>query len=330
MKKVILIIVLIIIFLSESILAYDYSILEPDLIEIIDAGNKQALITSINQGADLNKQNELGITPLIRAVDGNNTKFFKILLSAGADLSLADIGGITPIHIAARSGNMEILILCIRNKADLNIRDIEDWTPLMHAAINANAGAIRALILAGADIEMLDRNENSALVYAVMSNSVATVREIVRVKQNIISAQQEKARNYARSKKIINLLDTIIQHDSDYIDSDKYSSDEYKEEVSEEVSEEVTEIQEQEQWQYVIYLGSFRATEGAYKYWQENIKDIISYGHSLPAIVNSHDKVSRLYIGFFSQQELAEDICNILTRDNKPCKVLKSLVKGSG
>ncbi|GFZ86517.1 hypothetical protein RLOatenuis_6750 [Rickettsiales bacterium] len=292
------------------------------------------MIASIKQGADLNKQNELGITPLIKAADNNNVKFFKILLSAGADLSLADIGGMTPFHIAARNGNMEILALCIRNNANLNLRDIEGWTPLMHAAINANANAARALILAGADVTMRDRNENSALVHAVMSNSAATVREVAAVKQNITSAQQEKARNYARNKKIVSLLDAIAQQDSEQTDDNEYSAGEYAEtedEKSEKSEEEVVQIQEQ--WQYVIYLGSFKTAEGAYKYWQDNIKDIVPYegeGHSLPAIVKSHGEISRLYIGFFSQQELAEDIYNILTEDNKPCKVLRNLVKAPG
>ena len=343
MKKMILITLLLALSLSKSIFAHTHSISEPDLLEIIDLHSKQTLIASIKQGADLNKQDQLGITPLIKSADNNNAKFFKILLSAGADLSLADIGGMTPLHIAARNGNMEILALCIRNNPNLNLRDIEGWTPLMHAAINANANAVRTLILAGADVTMRDRNENSALVHAVMSNSAATVREVAVVKQNITSAQQEKARNYARNKKIVSLLDAIAQQDSEQIDENEYSVDEYAEtedeedeegeegEESEKSEEEVVEIQEQ--WQYVIYLGSFKTAEGAYKYWQDNIKDIVPYegeGHSLPAIVKSHGEISRLYIGFFSQQELAEDIYNILTEDNKPCKVLRNLVKAPG
>lgn len=65
----------------------------------------------IDQGANVNYQNEAGITPLIAAVSLGNQKGVELLLAADADTNLVDSDGQTALYYANKVGNQEIIKL---------------------------------------------------------------------------------------------------------------------------------------------------------------------------------------------------------------------------
>ncbi len=74
----------------------------------------------IEHGANLNVQDDNGMTPLARATTARDKDYVLRLLKAGADPNLADKAGHTPLHHAASLKSGEIMKLLLSHKADPN------------------------------------------------------------------------------------------------------------------------------------------------------------------------------------------------------------------
>lgn len=82
-------------------------------------------------GADLNKCDEKGQTPLISAVKGGHEGIVEQILNREADEGICDEAGETPFLWAVRrryKGIVQLLITAIRAKNDLNIGTFEEIT----------------------------------------------------------------------------------------------------------------------------------------------------------------------------------------------------------
>ena len=60
-------------------------------------------------GADINKENDVGFTPLYIACQNGHTNIIKYLVEHGADINKEDKYGETPIYVANQNGYEEIL-----------------------------------------------------------------------------------------------------------------------------------------------------------------------------------------------------------------------------
>ena len=83
----------------------------------------------IEEGVDLDSEDELGSTPLIFAAAYNKVDIVQLLLDNGANVNNKSNGSETAIHIATYQGNDEIVKLLIERGADLHVKD-SGLTPL--------------------------------------------------------------------------------------------------------------------------------------------------------------------------------------------------------
>lgn len=74
-------------------------------------------------GADLNRVNAFGETPLTYAVAAGRQAVVRYLLSQGADVERPSRPGWAPLMYAAASGNHRILVILIDHGADLSRQD---------------------------------------------------------------------------------------------------------------------------------------------------------------------------------------------------------------
>ncbi len=82
-----------------------------NLIDYVKLGNITKIQELIDQGADLNMQDEYGYTPLIWAVSYSKYDIVKLLLDAGADKDITDTWKNNALYWANYYKNEEIISL---------------------------------------------------------------------------------------------------------------------------------------------------------------------------------------------------------------------------
>ena len=139
---------------------------EARLLDDVSAGNLAAVKKFLDQGGNVNLQDEPGMTPLHHAVNadwkGSHLKMIKLLIDRGADVTAIDDTHHTPLHLAS---NKEAAQLLIDAGADVNAKTERTGETLLNsAAWGAAQGAPKSfenyldltklLISKGADVNV--------------------------------------------------------------------------------------------------------------------------------------------------------------------------------
>ena len=76
------------------------------------------------KGADVNlpSKNGFNVFPLHSASAGNYTDVARMLIENGADINVRQQMGVTPLHSAAQNGNLELIILLLEKGAAVDVR----------------------------------------------------------------------------------------------------------------------------------------------------------------------------------------------------------------
>lgn len=106
----------------------------------------------IRAGADVNAANDLGATPLWAASRNASAAMAGILLEAGADPNAPLLLGETPLITASRSGNPEVVRMLLAEGAEVNARGARGQTALMFAAAQRHPEVVSLLLRHGADV----------------------------------------------------------------------------------------------------------------------------------------------------------------------------------
>ena len=122
----------------------------------IGAG-QESVLDELNKGANVNAQDDQGLTPLHYAArSSKDVSVVSLLLDLGADVNATSSKGFTPLHAAA-SGNPDpsVTALLLDGGADIEARDSNGATPLHHAVIfvNEDPSVLKLLLDRGADVD---------------------------------------------------------------------------------------------------------------------------------------------------------------------------------
>jgi len=87
-------------------------------------GQFEAARYLVLKGADVNlpSKNGFNVFPLHSATAGNHTDVARMLVDNGADINVKQQMGVTPLHSAAQNGNLELIILLLEKGAMVDIR----------------------------------------------------------------------------------------------------------------------------------------------------------------------------------------------------------------
>ena len=96
-----------------------------ELLDAIDANDKDRVLQLINENIDLNYINNIGESSVYKAV--KSPEILRILLNAGSNPNHGNIFGLTALHI---STNTEVIKILIKSGTDVNIQDCNYTIPI--------------------------------------------------------------------------------------------------------------------------------------------------------------------------------------------------------
>lgn len=94
---------------------------------------------------EINAQDNLGATLLMKASGNNHIAVVKKLLDHRAAINLQTNNGATALHLAAANNNYEVISLLLEGGADMNLSDHKGGTPLLIANMFEHKEAIATL-----------------------------------------------------------------------------------------------------------------------------------------------------------------------------------------
>ena len=139
----------------------------------LNAKNFMAVLKSL-----VFRKNSHTTTPLLEAAANNpSASIIELLYEYGADPDKPNDAGITPLEAALTAGRTSnaLALLRVCRDDDGNGKN----RALMSAAKDGNISAVRELIQAGADLNSRDSEGNTALMLAVMNRHIKTANIII-------------------------------------------------------------------------------------------------------------------------------------------------------
>jgi len=134
--------------------------------------NLEVIQTLLANGADPNKKNLAGFTPLSLASGRGDVAAMRLLLAAGANAKTVASTGATPLHGAALSRSLAAVKLLVENGADVHSLTKRKLSVLSNAAMQGSEDIVRFLMAKGAKPTGQDERGYSTLMYAAYSEAM--------------------------------------------------------------------------------------------------------------------------------------------------------------
>ena len=120
---------------------FDCRILDDFVREAAYRGNIKWLELLVKEGADVNKADNIGGTPLMKSVCGNQKDCLQILLKAGADVNRIDDRGFSALVYAAEK-DVNYIDMLLEAGADVNAHSEYSESALMVASQRGNVNCV--------------------------------------------------------------------------------------------------------------------------------------------------------------------------------------------
>lgn len=130
-----------------------------DLFEAAYYGKLLRVKQLLEEGADVNKKNKYGWSPLYIASQQGNTEVVVALLEAGANVNLNHNNKCTALSSAIQNCRRDVVKVLLDAGADPNIKDGQGWTPLRYTMLFGLDSLTRVLLEAGAEPKLSDFRE---------------------------------------------------------------------------------------------------------------------------------------------------------------------------
>lgn len=143
-------------------------------------GDKAAVLSLLQQKADVNAAEADGTTALAWAVRNRDTEIASRLIQAGADAKAANRYGVSPLYLACVNGDAAMIEKLLKAGADPNAVSTEGETALMTVARTGNVEAAKILLAHGAAVDAKEQwHGETALMWAVVEGHPEMARELI-------------------------------------------------------------------------------------------------------------------------------------------------------
>jgi len=134
------------------------------LVSATQSGDQKSVAYLLDRGADVNYQNDFGLSSLHVAASKQDKEMVRLFLTHKALVNVKDKAGRTPLHYAVgarhpwwkpKDGDIETARLLLDHGADINIADKEGKTPLYYS-VRLGKKMTELLLNNGADTDYVD------------------------------------------------------------------------------------------------------------------------------------------------------------------------------
>ncbi|KAI3317893.1 hypothetical protein HD806DRAFT_526705 [Xylariaceae sp. AK1471] len=140
---------------------------------------KDILHELVGAGADINKPNNIGYSPLYLACVEEKHEYIENLLILGADVNQQTSSGGTALMETCCKPNAQIVNEILKWKPDTTITNRHGLTALALACYYGRLENVKALINYGADVTVHDRKGRTPLYTAMLNENIETALEIM-------------------------------------------------------------------------------------------------------------------------------------------------------
>ena len=165
---------------------------------------------------------------LIYESEEGNIDLIRLLIQRGADVNKKDDFGRTPIMYASYTGQTEVVRILLDNGAYVNEIDSQDITALMLASQGEqdNTDTVKLLIDRRADVNMKDNTGNTALMFAIRGGANTEIVKMLLYNGADVNVQNEITKQppllYASSVSITEIVKMLIQRGADVHKQNKF------------------------------------------------------------------------------------------------------------
>ena len=143
----------------------------PDLGTLIQSGKTKLALEQIQAGADVNRAQPDGTTPLIWAVDRTEYEIAEALIAKKANVNATNEFGVSPLTVAARQSNARLVKMLLDACAKVDSANPDGETALMMAISGGDLSVVQLLVNAGANVNTIEEfHRQTPLMYAAASN----------------------------------------------------------------------------------------------------------------------------------------------------------------
>lgn len=122
----------------------------------------------IKDGADINTQDDEGVTPLMLQAITHNLKLVHFLISKQAKLNLQNLNNETALILAIWNNHLDMAHLLIEGGANVNLQDYEGCNALIKSVYTKQHDVVIKLVKKGAYLDLQDNNGLTALMWAIL------------------------------------------------------------------------------------------------------------------------------------------------------------------
>ena len=142
-----------------------------DLATLIQAGDTKLALEQIQAGADVNRAQPDGTSPLLWAVDRTDYEVAEALIAKKANPNAANEFGATPLTEAARLSDARLVKMLLDAGAKVDSANPDGETALMMAIKGGDLPIVQMLVNAGANVNTVEKFHNQTpLMYAAAAN----------------------------------------------------------------------------------------------------------------------------------------------------------------
>lgn len=152
---------------------------EEKFLEAIEKKDSKKVQKLLKKGVNPNYKKDKLSWPLINACWSGNSEIASLLLAYGADINAQNDYGLSGLHWAAEKGFTDIAKILIDAKININLATKEHGnTAIISAALNGQYEIVNILIKAGSDINYKNYSGNSAIL-AINKNNIPEILQLL-------------------------------------------------------------------------------------------------------------------------------------------------------